>query len=98
MPPSTITKSCTEITDPNDDDEIIAAIIEAAKEKRTSIDFRISDKLDFRSARDEIADKYVVQWTDAANFYNKDDPSIERPKKLYSYDKTHCIVIDLDYK
>lgn len=91
-------KSCTEITDPNDDDEIIAAIIEAAKEKRTSIDFRISDKLDFRSARDEIADKYVVQWTDAANFYNKDDPSIERPKKLYSYDKTHCIVIDLDYK
>lgn len=91
-------KSCTVISDLKDDDEIIASIMKAAKEKKPCIDFRISGELDFDSIKDDIADNYVVYWTDAANFYNKDDPSIIHPKEMYYYGKTHCIVFDLNYK
>lgn len=91
-------KTGAEITDLEDDTEILAVIMDAAKQKKPTVDLRVSDSLDYESTVESVAKIYAFRWIEGVNYYNGNDPSVIPPTQLFYYKKTHCIVLNLDYR
>ena len=63
-------KSCPCITDLDDDSEVIAALIEAAKKRTLYLDVRIDSSLDYDETTQAISESYGYRWLEAANMYS----------------------------
>ena len=72
--------------------------MDAAKQKKPTVDLRVSDSLDYESTVESVAKIYAFRWIEGVNYYNGNDPSVIPPTQLFYYKKTHCIVLNLDYR
>ena len=91
-------KSCPCITDLEDDSEVIAALIQAAKKHSMYVDVRIDSSLDYDQVTQEISKSYGYRWLEAANMYNHDDPEISADSKYYVYKELDVITFNLAYE
>lgn len=91
-------KSCPCITDLDDDSEVIAALIEAAKKRTLYLDVRIDSSLDYDETTQAISESYGYRWLEAANMYNNDEPEISADSKYIVYKEINVITFNLAYE
>lgn len=91
-------KTGTVITDLDDDNDILAVLIAASKKRDRTVDFRIGDNMDYDRTVQDVANHYGCLWIEGVNFYNGGKPALNPATKMYLYQKTHCLVLKLDYQ
>lgn len=89
---------CVTLKDLNDDDEVIAAIIKAARNGEEYVHIYIDESLDYDEVDRAIEDRYGYTWFDAANYYNNDNPKISPVGTYYTYDTIRAVTFELEYE
>ena len=90
-------KSCPCLSDLDEDSDVVAALIEAAKNRELYLDILVDDKLDYEETAKAISESYGYRWLEAANHFNGDDPKILEDSKYYVYEQTPVITFCLNY-
>ena len=62
--------------DPSDDDQILASLIEASRNKSPYCAYLIDKSVDFKKTVKDITDKYAGSWIGGANHYTGGNPKI----------------------
>ena len=86
------------ISDPDDDDEPVAALIEAAKNRDAYFACVIDEKADFNAVCDKIIDGCAVSWIKGANHFLGGDPKISEDEKIFSYESKRVLALQLKYE
>ena len=86
------------IKDPEDDDDILAALIEASRRKRDYVAYVIDDSVDFSSMCDRIIDEYAVSWIDGANHFTKKTGKLTADGKAVTYEDKRLLAFQLEYE
>lgn len=84
------------ITDPDEDAEILAAMIEAVKDRQKYCAF-VVDTDDFQNTCDNIINNYASNWLDSVNHFTGDNPKIYPSGKAITYADKKIIAIQFDY-
>ena len=86
------------IRDLEDDGQIIAALVDAARNKSDYCAFLISEDVHFETVNKAIADKYASQWVQGANRFIKDGPAIMSEGHIISYKEKRVAAFKLTYR
>ncbi|MBR1481368.1 MAG: hypothetical protein IJ598_00180 [Ruminococcus sp.] len=90
-------KTGVTITDLDDDNDVIAAVIAASRDHRSCAEMRVAENLDFDATAQAIGDAYAFKWLEAANHYNHDNPSFT-PSDYVIYKRLRVINLQLKYQ
>ncbi len=86
------------LTDPDNADNIVTALIASAEQYEDSFAFVIDSRLDFEETFNRLAnDGYIYSWVEETNSVNKNLPCISTQSPLYSYTELGFVVIKLEY-
>lgn len=86
------------IKNPDDDDEPLAALIDAAKNKQSYCAFRIDDSCDFKAVSKKIINDYAASWVRGANHFVGGSLKIADGGKVFTYEKKRVLAIQLNYE
>ena len=84
------------ITDLDEDEEILAAMTEAVKNRQEYCAFVI-DTDNFQETCDKLINNYATNWLDAVNHFTGDNPKIYPTGKAITYANKQVIAILFDY-
>lgn len=89
---------CLVIADLDKDDPMIAALINAAKNKDKSCSFVIANSLPYKETCNSIInDGYINSWIEGANHYCDSKHQIGLQTKAYTYQNKNVLTIELSY-
>lgn len=86
------------IKNPDDDDDALAAMIDAAKGKRSYCAFIVDESCDFDSTCKKIVDSCAASWVRGANHFTGGSPKISDDGKVFTYEKQRVLAIQLKYE
>ncbi len=86
------------IKDPSDDDQILASLIEASRNKSPYCAYLIDESVDFKKTVKDITDKYAGSWIGGANYYTGGNPKISDSGKVVYYENKRVLAIVFDYE
>lgn len=89
---------CAHLKSLDDDGEVIAAIVKAAKNGDKYVDIYIDESLDYEKVDSAIESGLGYTWLDAANYYNNDDPKVSTTGRYYTYATIRAITFELEYE
>ena len=86
------------IKDLDDDDQIIASLVESAKNRSTFCAYVVDKSEDFKKICDEITNSYAASWLDGADYYSGGIIDIESSGKVVFYENKRTLAILLKYE
>ncbi len=86
------------IKDPSDDDQILASLIEASRNKSSFCAYVIDESVDFNKTVKSITDKYAGSWIQGANHYTGGSPKISDDGNVVYYESKRVLAIQLNYE
>lgn len=86
------------VSDPDDDEEPVAALIESAKNREDYFACVVDGNADFNSVLDKIISGSAVSWIKGANHFLHGDPKIKEDEKVSSYENKRVIALQLQYE
>ena len=86
------------IKDPSDDDQILASLIDSAKNKSDFCAYVIDESVDFNKTVKSITDKYADSWIQGANHYTGGNQKISDDGKVIFYENKRILAIVLNYE
>ena len=89
---------CVTLKSFDDDDEVVAAIINAARNGEEYVDIYIDESLDYDEVGGAIGSYYGYKWIDAANYYNNDNPKVKPTGSYYTYTDVRAVTFKLEYE
>lgn len=90
-------RECVTLYSLDESDELIAAFLEAARNREEYVDFLISEDLDYGEATQAISDSYGYRWIEEVNYYNSDGAQISTDSNFYTYGSINAVTFDLQY-
>lgn len=90
-------RECVTLYDLDEDSELLASFIQAARNQEQYFDFLISDDLDYSEVTSEISDSYGYIWIDAVNSYLDDGVRISTDSTFYTYKTVNAVTFNLQY-
>ena len=87
-----------EIKDPEDDEQIIATLIAAAREKQTYCAYLVPDNADFNAVREDVVNNYAAIWIFTANRFAGVGIKISENTKVASYEDKRVLALQLHYQ
>lgn len=90
--------NCPVVSHPEDDSEVIAALIKAARKGEEYLDVLISPEMDYDNTTQAIANDYAYAWMEAANHYNHDKPRLKPDSEYVTYKNLNIITFHLQYE
>ena len=90
-------RECVTLYSLDESDELIAAFLEAARNREEYVDFLISEDLDYGEATQAISDNYGYRWIEEVNYYNSDGAQISTDSNFYTYGSINAVTFDLQY-
>lgn len=86
------------VGDPEKDDQIVAALTDAARKKESYCAFVLDKSYEFKPLCDRIVSEYAAKWIQGANHFTGGNPKIKENSKLLIYEKKHILAILLKYE
>ncbi len=87
------------ITDPKNDNDMIASLIASANKKEKSCSFLIAEALPYsETCTGIINDGYINEWITAANHYCGRNNQIKTETKAYTYKNHNVLTVELNYE
>lgn len=86
------------ITNPEKDDDILAALIQASRQKSSFCAYLIDADADFSDMTAKITEKYAGIWIQGANRFTGQNRRIAADSKLVSYESKRVLAFVLNYE
>ena len=86
------------IKDPDDDDQIIASLVEAARSGSTYCAYVIDESVDFKETCKKITESYAASWLEGADHYTGGILDIDDGGQLVFYENKRVLAIPLKYE
>lgn len=95
---NTLRRTCAVIGDPEDDEAILAALLDAARRKESYCAFLVDETADFAAVTEAVAERYAGQWIQAAEHFLHGDPALAPAGRVVSYESKRVLVLLLQYE
>ena len=89
--------NCTVISDPDQDDQILASLIDASRRGQTYCAFLIDEEAPFYTLTKKIADEYAGAWLHGANRFLDGKPTIAENGSMVTYEDKRVIAFLITY-
>lgn len=86
------------ITSLDDDDEILAAMLEAARAQQSYCAFTVDESLDFNAVREAILNGKASAWIRGVNHFSGDSPKLSQDAQVISYEEKRVLAIQYQYE
>lgn len=86
------------IHDLGDDNDMVALLIDAARNRRITVNFKIDEALDADAVSNEFRSSYCYKWMEGANHYNRDNPKITEATYFYYNKKQRSLILYPQYE
>ena len=90
-------RECVTVYDLDEDSELLASFIQAARGQEPYFDFLVSDSLDYSEVTREISDSYGYIWIDAVNRYLDGGVRVSTDSSFYTYKTVNAVTFNLQY-
>ncbi len=86
------------VKDPEKDDDILAALISASRQKSSYCAYLVDEDENFSALTGAVIDKYAAEWIEGSNRYTGSSRRISADSKVISYENKRIFAIVLNYE
>lgn len=86
------------VSDPENDEGMVAALIEAARTGQNYCAFLLDENQSFSALAQAITEKHAADWVRGANFFLKGNPAIAANGRVVTYESKRVLVIISEYQ
>ena len=91
-------RSFVTIKNPDDDEQILASLLSAARGQKSWCAYVIDDSADFDKISGEVINRYAADWIQGANHFTGGKPKIADSTKVVTYQNKRVIAFALEYE